>query len=78
MSIAGKERKSLTPYPLGTYSILLTLPLGLIQTPLQAIEIIPLRSTLFKPSFIWQTGERGERQRGQVKKYICMIVGSKP
>lgn len=65
--IARKERKSLLPYPLGTYSILHTLPLGQIQTPSQTVEIAPLRTTVFKPSIIWQ-GERGERQRGHIKK----------
>lgn len=62
-----KERKSLTPYPLGTYSILLTLPLGLIQTPLQAVEITPLRSTLSKPSFIWQRGKEEKDKEVRLK-----------
>lgn len=70
MLIARKERKSLTPYPLGTYSILLTLPLGLIQTPLQAVEITPLRSTLFKPSFIWQGGKEEKDKEVRLKNTL--------
>lgn len=61
--IARKERKSLLPYPLGTYSILHTLPLGQIQAPSQTVEIAPLRTTVFKPSIIWQWEKRRKTKR---------------
>lgn len=75
---ARKERKSLIPYPLGTHSLLLTLPLGLTQTPMQSVETTPLRFTLFKPSFIWKRWKEEKDKEIRLKKYTCLIVGSKP
>jgi len=65
-----KEIPHTLPYPLGTCSILLSLPLGLIQTPLQAVEITPLRSLLFKPSFIWQRGNEEKDKEVRLKNTL--------
>ena len=53
-------------------------PLGSDPDPTAGSRNNPIEISALQAKFYMAKGERGERQRGQVKKYTCMIVGSKP
>lgn len=68
------ERKSPTPSPFCPAHP----PLGSNPEPTTGSRNSPIKIYTSQAKFYMAKGERGERQRGQVKKYTCVIVGSKP
>lgn len=73
------ERKEIThPLPTGDLFYSAQPPLGSDPDPTAGSRNNPIEIYALQAKFYMAKGERGERQRGQVKKYICMIVGSEP